>query len=115
MRLGSLFVLAAVTAAAVAATSNARAVGTRTFELDSLDKLSSGDVKGASIGSDGVDPGTRHGHGLGPRRSRHPGIEMSVQQQYVGGGCAGARSERNEDGDDDGLPRSRVHVYLAPE
>src|SRR5580693_1144345 len=54
MRLGSLFVLAAVTASAVAATSNARAVGTRTFELDSLDKLSGGDVKGASIGSDGV-------------------------------------------------------------
>ena len=54
MRLGPLFVLAAATAAAVAATSDARAVGTRTFELDSLDKLSGGDVKGASIGSDGV-------------------------------------------------------------
>jgi hypothetical protein len=32
----------------------ARAVGTRTFELDSLEKLSGGDLKGASVGSDGV-------------------------------------------------------------
>jgi hypothetical protein len=53
MRLRALFVLAAVTAAAAAAT-DALAVGTRTFELDSLDKLSGGDVKGVSIGSDGV-------------------------------------------------------------
>ena len=53
MRLGALFVLAAATAAAAAAT-DARAVGTRTFELDSLDKLSGGDLKGVSVGSDGV-------------------------------------------------------------
>jgi hypothetical protein len=33
---------------------DAQAVGTRTFELDSLDKLSGGDLKGASITSDGV-------------------------------------------------------------
>jgi hypothetical protein len=33
---------------------DARAVGTRTFELDSLDKLSGGDLKGASVTSDGV-------------------------------------------------------------
>jgi hypothetical protein len=33
---------------------DARAVGTRTFELDSLEKLSGGDLKGASVGSDGV-------------------------------------------------------------
>jgi hypothetical protein len=54
MRFGALFVLAASTAAAVVAGGDAHAVGTRTFELDSLDKLSGGDVKGASIGSDGV-------------------------------------------------------------
>jgi hypothetical protein len=30
------------------------AVGTRTFELDTLEKLSGGDLKGVSIGSDGV-------------------------------------------------------------
>ncbi len=54
MRFGAHFVLAAVTAATVAAGRDARAVGTRTFELDSLEKLSGGDVKGASVGSDGV-------------------------------------------------------------
>src|ERR1700733_13925226 len=54
MRLGALFVLAAGAAATVVAAGDAWAVGTRTFELDSLDKLSGGDVKGASIGSDGV-------------------------------------------------------------
>src|SRR3984957_12058253 len=32
----------------------ALAVGTRTFELDTLEKLSGGDLKGVSIGSDGV-------------------------------------------------------------
>jgi hypothetical protein len=53
MRFGALIVLAAG-AAAVAVAGDARAVGTRTFELDSLDKLSGGDVKGVSIGSDGV-------------------------------------------------------------
>jgi hypothetical protein len=35
-------------------TGHARAVGTRTFELDTLDKLSGGDLKGASVSSDGV-------------------------------------------------------------
>ena len=54
MRFGALLFLAASTAAAVAASGDARAVGTRTFELDSLDKLSGGDVKGVSVGSDGV-------------------------------------------------------------
>jgi hypothetical protein len=54
MRFGALFVLAAVAAAAAVAATDARAVGTRTFELDSLDKLQGGDVKGVSIGSDGV-------------------------------------------------------------
>ncbi len=33
---------------------DAGAVGTRTFELDSLERLSGGDLEGASIGSDGV-------------------------------------------------------------
>lgn len=33
---------------------SAFAVGTRTFELDSLEKLSGGDLKGVAIGSDGV-------------------------------------------------------------
>src|ERR1700722_1649346 len=36
------------------AARDARAVGTRTFELDSLEKLSGGDLKGATVGSDGV-------------------------------------------------------------
>jgi hypothetical protein len=36
------------------AVRDARAVGTRTFELDSLDKLSGGDLKGVTVGSDGV-------------------------------------------------------------
>jgi hypothetical protein len=54
MRLGALFVFAASAAAATVAATDARAVGTRTFELDSLEKLSGGDVKGASVGSDGV-------------------------------------------------------------
>lgn len=39
---------------AVLLARDARAVGTRTFELDSLEKLSGGDLKGASVGSDGI-------------------------------------------------------------
>jgi hypothetical protein len=54
MRFGALFVLAASMAALATASENAAAVGTRTFELDSLEKLSGGDVKGVSVGSDGV-------------------------------------------------------------
>ena len=49
--------LAAVLAAAVAVATfapDAHAVGTRTFELDTLDKLSGGDLKGVSVGSDGI-------------------------------------------------------------
>ncbi|HEX3770636.1 MAG TPA: hypothetical protein VHV30_07225 [Polyangiaceae bacterium] len=53
MRFAALLVLSA-SLAAVAAAPDAAAVGTRTFELDSLEKLSGGDVKGVSIGSDGV-------------------------------------------------------------
>jgi hypothetical protein len=44
------------------ASAPAWAVGTRTFQLDSLDKLSGGEVKGAAIGSDGV---VRSGLSLG--------------------------------------------------
>ena len=49
-----LAVLAAAVLASLTLAPDARAVGTRTFELDSLDRLSGGDLKGVSIGSDGV-------------------------------------------------------------
>jgi hypothetical protein len=54
MRARALFVLAGLTAAASGIAGRADAVGTRTFELDTLEKLSGGDVKGVSVGSDGV-------------------------------------------------------------
>ncbi len=55
MRLRGFCGVAAAVAGALGLTaSDARAVGTRTFELDTLDKLSGGDLKGVSIGSDGV-------------------------------------------------------------
>ena len=41
-------------AGAMVAAGDARAVGTRTFELDSLEKLSGGDLAGVAVGSDGV-------------------------------------------------------------
>src|SRR6476646_3020487 len=49
----------AVTAAALvlsslALSTDARAVGTRTFVLDTLDKLSGGDLKGVAVSSDGA-------------------------------------------------------------
>src|SRR5450432_3895632 len=44
------------------AAPNARAVGTRTFVLDSIEELSGGDMKGVSVGSDGV---VRAGFNLG--------------------------------------------------
>lgn len=44
---------AALVFASVAASSDARAVGTRTFVLDTLDKLSGGDLKGVAVSSDG--------------------------------------------------------------
>jgi hypothetical protein len=40
--------------AGVIAPSGAHAVGTRTFELDSLEQLSGGDLAGVSVGSDGI-------------------------------------------------------------
>ncbi len=50
----SLAIFVAATLAAAAAAGDAGAVGTRTFVLDSLEKLSGGDLKGVSVGSDGV-------------------------------------------------------------
>ncbi len=47
-------IMAAATLGAALAARDARAVGTRSFELDSLEKLSGGDLKGVSVGSDGV-------------------------------------------------------------
>jgi len=40
--------------ALVMSSPSASAVGTRTFELDTLEKLSGGDLKGVAVGSDGV-------------------------------------------------------------
>ncbi len=48
------FPVAAAGLAASLVARDASAVGTRTFELDTLDKLSGGDLAGVSIGSDGV-------------------------------------------------------------
>ncbi len=45
---------AAAALALLALTTPAHAVGTRTFELDTLDKLSGGDLKGVAVSSDGV-------------------------------------------------------------
>jgi hypothetical protein len=53
MRIRALCVACAALVGAFAA-RDARAVGTRTFELDTLDRLSGGDLKGVSVGSDGV-------------------------------------------------------------
>jgi hypothetical protein len=47
------FALLGVTAVATVAPP-AGAVGTRTFDLDTLEKLSGGDLKGVAVGSDGV-------------------------------------------------------------
>src|SRR5215470_4406791 len=41
-------------AAAFFVMPEARAVGTRVFELDSIDKLSGGDLKGVAVSSDGM-------------------------------------------------------------
>ena len=49
-------------AATVAVASTAGAVGTRTFDLDTMDKLTGGDLTGVSIGSDGT---VRAGWSLG--------------------------------------------------
>ncbi|HZU85454.1 MAG TPA: hypothetical protein VE987_21130 [Polyangiaceae bacterium] len=49
-----LFLTAAATLAAIVVHREARAVGTRTFELRSIEDLSGGDLAGVSVGSDGV-------------------------------------------------------------
>jgi hypothetical protein len=57
MRPGARFAATAFVAIATAAFAfapDAGAVGTRTFELDTLEKLSGGDVEGVAVGSDGV-------------------------------------------------------------
>ena len=54
--------VAALVLASVSSVTDARAVGTRTFVLDTLDKLSGGDLKGVAVSSDG---GVRAGFTLG--------------------------------------------------
>jgi hypothetical protein len=54
MRLAAFFVAGGAVLVAALVARDARAVGTRTFELDSLEKLSGGDLQGVSVGSDGV-------------------------------------------------------------
>src|SRR3990172_6510974 len=49
-----LFVGVAVVTASLASSTDAGAVGTRTFVLDTLDKLSGGDLKGVAVSSDGT-------------------------------------------------------------
>src|SRR5438445_10732938 len=48
------FLATASVAAALFAHSHAHAVGTRTFDLDTLEEFSGGDLKGVSVSSDGV-------------------------------------------------------------
>src|ERR1700739_3724303 len=43
----------AIVIAGLAVTTSATAVGTRVFDLDTLDKLSGGDLKGVAVSSDG--------------------------------------------------------------
>ena len=40
--------------AVFAVTTSSYAVGTRTFDLDTLEKLSGGDMKGVAVSSDGI-------------------------------------------------------------
>jgi hypothetical protein len=53
VRLVSPLTLAAITGALTLVSSDAAAVGTRTFVLDTADKLAGGDLKGVAISSDG--------------------------------------------------------------
>jgi hypothetical protein len=50
----SLWLALAFVFAAALWSTHAHAVGTRTFELDTIEKLSGGDLKGTSVASDGV-------------------------------------------------------------
>ncbi|MDP9001687.1 MAG: hypothetical protein M3O46_16430, partial [Myxococcota bacterium] len=54
MRLRALFVALVAALAVSVGIREARAVGTRMFELDTLEQLSGGDLAGVSVGSDGV-------------------------------------------------------------
>lgn len=54
MRMRARSVAAWVSIAAASVAGDAFAVGTRTFELDTLDKLSGGDLQGVTVGADGV-------------------------------------------------------------
>jgi hypothetical protein len=54
MRSGTPVIVAASLAVSSLVAGDAGAVGTRTFELDTLEKLSGGDLKGVSVESDGV-------------------------------------------------------------
>ena len=54
--------VAALALASISSVTDAGAVGTRTFVLDTLDKLSGGDLKGVAVSSDG---GVRAGFTLG--------------------------------------------------
>src|SRR5580698_6463466 len=47
-------VMLAVSLAVGLGSMTASAVGTRTFELDTLEKLSGGDMSGVAVGSDGI-------------------------------------------------------------
>jgi hypothetical protein len=60
--LGRAAAVAAVIIASLSSTNDAAAVGTRTFTLDTLDKLSGGDLKGVAVSSDGA---VRAGFNLG--------------------------------------------------
>jgi hypothetical protein len=54
MRLRAPIVALATALAGAGVARDARAVGTRTFELNSIEQLSGGDLAGVSVGSDGV-------------------------------------------------------------
>ena len=54
MRFLARLAAAALATSSILLGSGAHAVGTRTFTLDSIEKLSGGELKGVSIGSDGV-------------------------------------------------------------
>ncbi len=51
---GRAAAVAAILVASLSAVTDAGAVGTRTFTLDTLDKLSGGDLKGVAVSSDGA-------------------------------------------------------------
>lgn len=68
---------AAALLAAAFVTHDAHAVGTRTFVLDTLDKMQGGDLKGVSVGSDGV---VRAGFTLGSQPVQDASAVFAVAQ-----------------------------------